>query len=206
LSGLDCSDQDGTVRYEREQILQAIRTSPRNDDCDFLAPEILLVSGTLIDGEQQRKPRGSGGFDQLAVLESRYAGVTSRLTIVIGKGVTQSFIDTFIDENSHLGPREQSMLGLFQNLQRQFARNGRESGKEFFQGVPAFDVIEQCLNRNSRAPKHGHACQNLGISHDRGMAARHGRLRSVHFAMIPPSRELLAGMRKSCRDLQAILN
>jgi hypothetical protein len=49
------------------------------------------------------------------------------LAIVAVQQGPESLIDTFIDQNAHLGTREQKLLSFFERSDRQFTRDRRKA-------------------------------------------------------------------------------
>ncbi|MFI5097332.1 MAG: hypothetical protein ACHQT6_05090 [Candidatus Acidiferrales bacterium] len=90
----------------RQQVFQTVRLCTKNDDCDVSAGEVLLIFDALIHGEEDVK---SGCFrcrKKVAIFQTCQTSVTGSLAIVTAQGVPESLIDTFVDQNAHLGTRE----------------------------------------------------------------------------------------------------
>src|SRR3984885_14729140 len=55
------------------------------------------------------------------------------------------------------------MFRFFECVESRFARDRREPFQKLFQGLSSFEVVEQVLDRHSRAPKDRHSAQDLGV-------------------------------------------
>jgi hypothetical protein len=116
-----------TLRQERQQIFKAIRFGTQNHDRNFSASQILLVLDTLIHGEENIE---SGWFrrrQKFAIPHPSQSGITSSLAVVGWERIPKPLIETFVEQNAHLGARKQEMLGLFERREGRFARDGREA-------------------------------------------------------------------------------
>jgi hypothetical protein len=71
------------------------------------------VFDALIHCEKNVKFGDFGCYEQLAILESGQSGVTGCLAIVIGQEIPESLVDTFIDQNAHLGTSGQKLPCFF---------------------------------------------------------------------------------------------
>src|ERR1700722_19044379 len=58
------------------------------------------------------------------------------------------------------------MFRFFECVESRFARDRREPFQKLFQGFSSFEVVEQVLDRQSRAPKDRHSTQDLGVFHN----------------------------------------
>jgi hypothetical protein len=67
----------------------------------------LLVFDTLIDSKENVKLGRFRRLKKLAILPSSQSCVTDCLAIMAAQRVPESLVDTFIDQNAHLGTREQ---------------------------------------------------------------------------------------------------
>ena len=54
-------------------------------------------------------------------------------------------------------------LRLLQSRERERAAHGREVVQEFLEGVSAFDVVDQRLNRDPRSDEYRRAAQDVGV-------------------------------------------
>jgi hypothetical protein len=68
----------------------------------------------LIHGEENVKFGYFRCCKKLTIHESSQPSVAGRLAIVTGQSVPESLIDTFVDQNAHLGTCEQKVLCFFE--------------------------------------------------------------------------------------------
>jgi hypothetical protein len=66
--------------------------------------QILLVFPTPVHGHQNIEMGQLNGVQKLGVFQSGKTCIPHGLTIVSGEGISQPLINTFVDENAHLGP------------------------------------------------------------------------------------------------------
>ena len=83
-----------------------------------------------------------------------------------GQRIPESLIDAFIDQNAHLRTREQEMFCLFESGKSRFTRDGRKSLEKVFERFSAFQVVEECLDRDAGSAKHRSSAKNVGIFDD----------------------------------------
>ena len=123
----------------------------------------MLVFDTLIDSQENIKFGRFRRVKELAILPSSQPSITDCLAIVAAQQGPESLIDTFIDQNAHLGTSEQKLLSLFERCDRQFTRDGRESFQKIFQRFPALQVVEKRLRRHPRSTKHRRSAKNFRV-------------------------------------------
>ena len=58
------------------------------------------------------------------------------------------------------------VIGVVKRLDRHFAGNRRELPQEFVQGVAAFQVVDEVLERNSRASEARGSAHDLRVGHN----------------------------------------
>ena len=56
--------------------------------------------------------------------------------------VSESLIDTFVDQNAHLGAGEQKALRFFERGDGRFARDGGKALQEVFECFAALQIVE----------------------------------------------------------------
>jgi hypothetical protein len=131
----------------------------------------LLVFDTLVHGQENIEIGCFRGFEKLAVAQSSESCVASRLAIVTGQRVPESLIDTFVDQNAHLGVRKQEMLCFFKSSDGGFSRDCGKSFQKVFECFSALEVVEECLDGHPRSAKHRSSAKNIrvfdGDSHER---------------------------------------
>jgi hypothetical protein len=136
----------------------------------------LLVFDALIYSKENVKIRGFRCQKKLAVFQSSHSRVARCLAIVVRKGVPESLVDAFIDQNAHLGTREQKLLSFFERGDRQLTRDGRKSLQKIFQCFPALQAVEKRLHRHSRSTKPRSSAKNFRVfdnnSHQRIVARK----------------------------------
>lgn len=98
----------------------------------------MLIFDSLICREENLKPGGFCSREELAVLQpcqtARYAG----LEVVTRQMVAESFIDTFVDQNPHLGTIDQKFLRFFESGYRRFPGHGGKALQKVFQRLCGF--------------------------------------------------------------------
>jgi hypothetical protein len=70
----------------------------------------------------------------------------------------------FIDEDAHLGACEEQFFRFFKRGNGSFARNRGKPLQKVFQGLSAFQIVEQRLDGHARPAKHRSPAENVGIS------------------------------------------
>jgi hypothetical protein len=85
---------------------------------------------------------------------------------VIGKRVAESLIDTFFDQNAHLGTSKQEVFCFFESGDGHFTRDGRKSLQKVFECFSAFQVVEERLDGNAGSAKHRSSAKNLRVFDD----------------------------------------
>ena len=83
------------------QMHKTVGPSPQDHKRDFTIGEILLLPHMLIDRDHNVEPTGLGRIEQGAVLQPRQSGESCRLAVVARDNVTQAFIYTLVQQNSH---------------------------------------------------------------------------------------------------------
>jgi hypothetical protein len=68
------------------------------------------------------------------------------LAVVSRLSVPKSLIHAFIDEDAHLGACEEQFFRFFKGGNGSFARNGGKPLQKVFQGLSAFQVVDQRLD------------------------------------------------------------
>lgn len=63
--------------------------------------------------------------------------------------------------------RKQQLLGFFQRVQSQSARDGRKPFQKVLKPFSSFEVFEEGLNGHSRAPEYWRAVHDLRIPDNR---------------------------------------
>jgi hypothetical protein len=62
---------------------------------------------------------------------------------------------------------KQQLLGFFERLQSQRARDGRKPFQKVLKPFSSFEVLEERLNGHSRAPEYRRAVHDFGIPDNR---------------------------------------
>jgi hypothetical protein len=83
-----------------------------------------------------------------------------------GQIVPESFVDTFVDQNTHLRTGEQKALRFFEGSDRRFARDGGKALQEVFECFAALQVVKQSLDRHSRPAKDRSSSEDIVILDD----------------------------------------
>jgi hypothetical protein len=89
------------------------------------------------------------GFDVEA------GGATGGLAIVTWQMVPESLVDTFINQNAHLGACEEKLFRFFECSDCEFTRDCGKSIQKVFECFSAFEVIEKRLEGYARSAKNG---------------------------------------------------
>jgi len=124
LNGIEVRQAGGDVD---QQVFQAVGVRTKNENCDGSADKILLVFDALIHGEENIEFGDLRGGKKIAVLKSGESSITSGLALMTGEGVAETLIDAFVNENAHLGTREQQVFRFFEGGEGRFARDGGEA-------------------------------------------------------------------------------
>ena len=123
----------------------------------------MLVFDTLIDSKESVKFGCFRRLKKLAILLSSQSSIADCLAIVAAQQGSESLIDTFIDQNAHLGTGKQKLLSFFERGDCQFARDGRKSFQKIFQRFPALQVVEKRLRRHPRSTEHRRSAKNFRV-------------------------------------------
>lgn len=83
-----------------------------------------------------------------------------------GKRVSESLIDTFVNQNAHLGTCEQEVFCFFESSDGGFARDSRKPLEKVFECFSALEIVEESLDGNPRSAKHWSSAKNFGIFND----------------------------------------
>ena len=78
----------------------------------------------------------------------------------------ESLIDTFVDQNAHLGTREQKLFCFLESSDGRLTRDSRESLQKIFEGFSTFQVVEKRLDGHSGSAKHRGSAKNLPVFDD----------------------------------------
>jgi len=126
----------------------------------------LLVFETLIHGKENVEFGCFRRYKKLTIIQSSQSSITGSLAIVTGQRVAESLIDTFVDQNAHLGTCEQKVFCFFERSDGRFTRDRRKSLQKVFECFSAFQVVEQRLDRHSRSAKYRSSAKNIPIFDD----------------------------------------
>src|SRR5215472_9989040 len=97
--------------------------------------------------------------------------------------ISQSLIDTPVEQNPHSGFGREKLLGFFECGDSHLARNARESFEEFLERFPAFEGVEQCLEGNTRSAKHRRPTENFRVFDDNAIPRIHGVLHCGQYSI-----------------------
>ena len=88
-----------------------------------------------------------------------------------GQRIAETLVDAFVDQDAHLGTREQQMFCFFESSDSGFTRYGGKSLEKLFDCFSSFQIVEESLDWHSRSAKHRSSAKNIRIfddnSHDR---------------------------------------
>jgi hypothetical protein len=118
LQGLELNKASGN---QRQQVAEAIRPRPEDDNRDAPSAQALFKFESPINGKEHIKFRGFRCGKQGAVFQSCEAGVASSHDFVAGKQISHPFVNTFINQDAHLGACGQELAGFFQSGDSHFA-------------------------------------------------------------------------------------
>jgi hypothetical protein len=168
-----------TRRQENQQVFEASRFGPQNHDGDVSASQILLVFNALIHGKENIKFGRFRRLEKFTIFQPRQSGVTSCLAVVGRQRIPESLINTFVEQNAHLGTCKQKMLRLLECGEGRFARDGRKAPQKFFEAISTLDVVEKRLDGHAGSAEHGRAAEDVRIFdddvHERIVPCRAGR-------------------------------
>src|SRR5260370_4583903 len=91
--------------------------------------------------------------------KSRYVGLA-------GQRIPESLIHTFVDQNAHLGTREQEVFCFFECSDRRFTRDGGKSLQRVFESFSVLQVVEEGLDGHAGSAKHGSTAKNIAAFDD----------------------------------------
>src|SRR5215472_15028815 len=97
--------------------------------------------------------------------------------------ISQSLIDTPVEQNPHSGFGREKLLGFFKGGDSHLARNARESFEKFLERFPAFEGVEQCLEGNTRPAKHRRPTKNFRVFDDNAVPRIHGVLHCGQYSI-----------------------
>ncbi len=78
-----------------------------------------------------------------------------------GERVPEALVDTLVDQDAHLGTREQKLLRFFESGDGRFARDSWEPFQKVFERFSAFEVVEERLDGDARAAKDRSSAENV---------------------------------------------
>jgi hypothetical protein len=79
------------------------------------------------------------------------------------RGASESLINAFVEQDAHLGAREQEAFGLFERGEGRFPRNGRKTFQKFFERFSTLYVVEQSLDGHPGAAEDGSSAEDVWI-------------------------------------------
>lgn len=170
----DSDDLPGTNRLEAretsggewQQVFQAIRLRAENHDGDLAGGQILLIFDALIHGEEDVEFGRFRCFEEVAIFQPGESGVPNCLALVTWERVSETLVDTLVDQDEHLGTREQKVFCFFESGDGRFARDSGKSFQKVFERFSALEVVEERLDGNSRPAKDGSSAKNIRIFGD----------------------------------------
>jgi len=101
LAGLDPFELGKAIGHVRLQVFEEDGPPTKNDHRDLSLLQILLVFKSTINRQDNIEICILGCGQKLAVLESGKAGKSGGLTVVARQVVTESFIHTLTEQNTH---------------------------------------------------------------------------------------------------------
>ncbi len=72
-------------------------------------------------------------------------------------------LNGFVDQNAHLGAREQKLFCFFECSDGHLTRDGRKPLQKVFECFSALQIVEQRLDRHARTAKHRSSTKNIRI-------------------------------------------
>jgi hypothetical protein len=104
-----------------KRSFKTVRLRTENDNCKLSGDQILLVFDPLVDSEQDLESGFFRCHEKVPILEPGEASVTRSLAVVPMQSVPESLIHAFVDQNAHLGAREQEFFRFFESSDGGFA-------------------------------------------------------------------------------------
>ena len=101
MAGLDPFELGKAIGHVRLQVFEEDGPPTKNDHRDLSLLQILLVFKSTINRQDNIEICILGCGQKLAVLESGKAGKSGGLTVVARQVVTESFIHTLTEQNTH---------------------------------------------------------------------------------------------------------
>src|SRR5216683_740348 len=117
----------------------------------------------LIHGEENVEFACFRSGKKVAILQSCQSSITGCLAIVAGQRVPKSLIDTLVDQNAHLGAREQKVFCFFESSDGHLTRDGRKPLQKVFECLSALQIVEQRLDRHARTAKHRSSTKDIRV-------------------------------------------
>jgi hypothetical protein len=175
LPGTNGFEVRETSGCEWQQVFQTIRLRAENDDGNLAGGQILLIFDALIHAEEDVEFGSFRCFEEVAIFQPGKSGVPDCLALVTRQRVSETLVDTLVDQDEHLGVREQKLFCFFQSGDGRFARNGGKTFQKVFKRFSALEVVEERLDGDARPAEDGSSAKNVRIfdydSHD-GIVSR----------------------------------
>lgn len=135
----------------------------KNDHRDLELRHVLLEAQVAVAGDEDVEFL-RGLFQQRPVFDSAPAHLLRGNGVVPGQGASQPPVEAFVYKNAHRSDGFQNRaLACFDHGNDLFAFDRGEGIQEVFDGFTAFQVINQVLQWNARADKHGRAAHDFRV-------------------------------------------
>ncbi len=80
-----------------------------------------------------------------------------------GQRIAESLVDTFVDQDAHLGAREQQVFCFFESSDSGLTRHGGKPLEKLFECLSAFQIVEESLDWDARSTKHRSSAKNIRV-------------------------------------------
>lgn len=135
----------------------------QDNDGDVELGHGLLETQVAVAGDEHVKLLFSQS-QQRTVLDAAPALLLRRDGVVTGHGAGQPPVEALVNEKPHQSDRfEHGELAGFNDRDGLLAFNGRERIEEIFDGLAAFQIVHEVLERDARADEDRRAAHDLRV-------------------------------------------
>jgi len=148
-------------------LLQAWPTCRhQNHDGERAIAKILLVSETLVRGDEHLEPSVFRGGNEGTVLQARPAALEGGFDSVLRKGPAQGCRCALVEEDLHLCGGEGATGRMLENRTRLLESDSREPFDELVHGGIVLQILEKRRDRDARRTEHPCAADAARVAFD----------------------------------------
>ena len=153
----------------------------KHDDSDGRFSEVLLKGQIAITREKNAEPIFHGEREQLSILDAAPAHLLRRDSVMPGQRAAQPPVQAFVNQDAHGSNRFQHLeLGRLDDRDDLGAFNRGKPVQKILDGFATFEVINQVLQRNTRADEDRRAAHDFRIGMNHALQICH-----LHAGKIP---------------------